>query len=131
MDVSLGAVKSDGSLSGRKHGLFLSEENILLVLGERALEESLGKSEMLNLRMSEGGVAKHTLSNRDIVSTKESFITGAASSLGTDIKGAANGFAFGRIEVIKTDGAGHFEIEYDCRETLKRENEKKSGINFL
>lgn len=108
MDVSLGAVKGDGSLSGRKHGLFLSEENILLVLGERALEESLGKSEMLNLRMSEGGVAKHTLGNRDVISTKESFITGAASSLGTDIKGAANGFAFRRIEVIKTDGAGHF-----------------------
>ena len=108
MDVSLGAVKSDGSLSGRKHGLFLSEENILLVLSEFVLEESLGKSEMLNLRMGESSIAKHTLGNRDIVSTKESFITGAASSLGTDIKGAANGFASGRIEVIKTDGAGHF-----------------------
>jgi hypothetical protein len=79
-----------------------------LVLGERALEESLGKSEMLNLRMSEGGVAKHTLSNRDVISTKESFITGAASSPGTDIKRAANGFAFGCIEVIETDRAGHF-----------------------
>jgi len=63
---------------------------------------------MLNLRMSEGGVAKHTLCNRDVISTKESFITGAASSLGTDIKGAANGLAFGSIEVIETDRAGHF-----------------------
>ena len=108
MDVSLGAVKSDGSLSGRKHGLFLSEENVLLVLSEFVLEESLGKSEMLNLRMSEGGVAKHALGNGDIVSTKESFITGAAGSLGTDVKGATNGFAFGRIEVIETDRAGHF-----------------------
>jgi len=44
MDVSLCTVKGDGSLSGRKHGLFLSEENILLVLSEFALEENLGKS---------------------------------------------------------------------------------------
>jgi len=58
--------------------------------------------------MSEGCVAKHTLGNGDIVSTKESFITGAAGSLGTDIKWAANGFAFGGIEVIETDRAGHF-----------------------
>lgn len=107
MDVSLSPVKGDGSLSGRKHGLFLSEENVLLVLSEFALEESLGESEMLNLIMSEGGVAKHALGNGDIVSTKESFITRAAGSLGTDVKRARNGFAFGGIEVIETDRAGH------------------------
>lgn len=108
MNVSLSPVKGDSSLSGRKHGLFLSEENVLLVFGEFALEESLGKSEMLNLRMSEGCVAKHTLRNRDIVSTKESLITGAASSLGTSIKGAADLLVIGRIEIIETNRAGHF-----------------------
>jgi len=108
MNVSLSPVKGDSSLSGRKHGLFLSEENVLLVLSEFALEESLGEPEMLNLRMSEGGVAKHALGNGDIVSTKESLITSAASSLGTDVKGAANGFAFGGIEIIETNRAGHF-----------------------
>jgi hypothetical protein len=30
------AVMGDGSLSGRKHGLFLCKENVLLVLGEIA-----------------------------------------------------------------------------------------------
>lgn len=107
IDVSLSAVKGDGSLSGRKHGLFLSEENILLMLGKRALEESLGKAEMLNLRMSEGSIAKHALSNRDVVSTKEGLITGAAGSLGTSVKRAANGLARRGIEAIETYGAGH------------------------
>lgn len=107
IDVSLCAVKGDGSLSGRKHGLFLSEENILLMLGKRVLEESLGKAEMLNLRMSEGSVAKHALSNRDVVSTKEGLITRAAGSLGTSVKRAGNGLACRRIEVVETDRAGH------------------------
>ena len=31
------AVMGDGSLCGREHGLFLGEENVLLVLGEVAL----------------------------------------------------------------------------------------------
>ena len=53
IDVSNESVMRDGSLSGRKHGLFLGKENVLLVLGEIASEKGLGKSEMLNLRMGE------------------------------------------------------------------------------
>ena len=41
------AVMRDGSLSGRKHGLFLCKEHVLLVLGEIAFKEGLGKTEML------------------------------------------------------------------------------------
>jgi hypothetical protein len=108
IDVVNKTVMSECSLCGRKHGLFLSEENVLLVFGEFALEESLGKSEMLNLRMSEGCVAKHTFWNRDIVSTKESLITSAASSLCTSVERAADWFAIGRIEIIETNRAGHF-----------------------
>lgn len=108
IDVVNKTVMSECSLCGRKHGLFLSEENVLLVFGEFALEESLGKSEMLNLRMSEGCVAKHTFWNRDIVSTKESLITSAASSLGTSVERAADWFAIGGIEIIETNRAGHF-----------------------
>jgi hypothetical protein len=97
----------DSSLCGGKHGLFLSEENILLVLGEIAVEKGLGKSEMLNLRMCEGSVAKDALCHGDVVATKERLITGAASTLGTGVEGAENGFAIGRIESITTDGTGH------------------------
>lgn len=131
MNVSLCAVNGDGGLSGRKHGLFLSVENILLMLCERALKESLGKSEMLNLRMSEGCVAKHALGNGDIVSTKERFITGAAGSLGADMKRASDGFAFGGIEVIETDRAGHScnrKRLYGITEERKCE---KNGIQFF
>ena len=49
IDAGNEAVMRDSSLCGGKHGLFLSEENILLVLGEIAVEKGLGKSEMLNL----------------------------------------------------------------------------------
>jgi hypothetical protein len=42
-------VMRDGSLSCREHGLFLCKENVLLVLGEIALKECLGKTEMLEL----------------------------------------------------------------------------------
>ena len=38
-------VMNDGGLSCRKHGLFLSKENVLLMLGEFASEEGLGKAE--------------------------------------------------------------------------------------
>lgn len=54
-------VMCDGSLSCRKHGLFLSEENVLLMLCEFASEEGLGKAEMLKLRMSELRVAENAL----------------------------------------------------------------------
>ena len=46
-------VMRNSSLRRREHGLFLSEENVLLVLGEIASEKGLGKSEMLNLGMGE------------------------------------------------------------------------------
>ena len=63
---------------------------------------------MLNLRMGKSSTAKHTLGNRNIVSTKESLITSAASSLGTTLKRATNGLAIGRIEIVETDRARHF-----------------------
>ena len=97
----------DSSLCSREHGLFLSEENVLLVLGEIASEKGLGKSEMLNLRMCEGSIAKDALGHGDAVATKESFTTSAASALGTSIERAYNGFAIGRIEWVTADGAGH------------------------
>lgn len=53
IDAGNEAVMRNSSLCGREHGLFLSEENILLVLCEVASEKGLGKSEMLNLRMCE------------------------------------------------------------------------------
>jgi hypothetical protein len=43
------AVMSGGDLCGRKHSLFLSEENVLLVLGEFALKERFSETETLNL----------------------------------------------------------------------------------
>jgi hypothetical protein len=49
VNVGNKAVMRDSSLCRRKHGLFLGEENILLVLCEIASEKGLGKSEMLNL----------------------------------------------------------------------------------
>ena len=42
-------VMRNGGLSGRKHGLFLGEENVLLMLGEFASEEGLCKTEVLKL----------------------------------------------------------------------------------
>ena len=107
VDVVNEAVVGDRSLCGGKHGLFLSEENILLVFGEIASEKGLGKSEMLNLRMCEGSIAKDALGHGDAVATKESFTTSAASALGTSIERAYNGFAIGRIEWVTADGAGH------------------------
>ena len=101
------AVMGDGSLCGREHGLFLGEENVLLVLCEVALQEGLGETEMLNLRMSELSVAEHALGYGDVIAAEECLIAGAACALGTGVKGAANGFACGSIERIKADGAGH------------------------
>ena len=57
--------------------------------------------------MCEGSITKHALCHGDVVATKESLITGAASVLGTSIERAYNGFAIGRIEWITADGAGH------------------------
>jgi hypothetical protein len=74
-------VMRDGSLSCRKHGLFLCEENVLLVLGEIALKECLGETEMLKLRMGEMSVAEHALGNGDIVATEECLVAGAACGL--------------------------------------------------
>jgi hypothetical protein len=62
-------VMSDGSLCGRKHGLFLGEENVLLVLCELSLKKCLGESEVLKLRMSELRVAEHALRNSDVFAT--------------------------------------------------------------
>ena len=97
-------VMRDGSLSGRKHGLFLGKENVLLVLGEFALEERLGKAEVLNMRVRELSVAEHALGNSDVFATEESLVAGAAGSLGTGIKRAGDGFAVGGIEAVTADG---------------------------
>lgn len=107
IDVINEPVMGNSSLCGREHGLFLSEENVLLVLGELTVEKGLGKSEMLNLRMCERSVAKDALGHGDVVATEERFITSAASALGTSVERAKNGFAIGRIERIKADGTGH------------------------
>ena len=97
-------VMSDGSLCGRKHGLFLGKENVLLVLCEFALEERLGEAEVLNLRMCELSVAEHALGNSDVFATEESLVAGAAGGLGTGIKRAGDGFAVGGIEAVTADG---------------------------
>lgn len=106
-------VMRDGSLSGRKHGLFLGKENVLLVLCEFALEERLGEAEVLKKRMRELRVAKHALWNGDVFATEECLVTGAAGGLGTGIKGAGNGFAVGGIEAVTAYGTifgRHFVI---------------------
>ena len=90
-------VMRDSGLSGRKHGLFLGEENVLLTLGELSSEEGLGKAEMLKLRMGELRVAKEALGDRNIIPTEESLVTGSAGGLGTGIKRASDGFAIGGI----------------------------------
>ncbi len=82
------SVMSDGSLSSRKHGLFLGEENVLLVPSELSLKKCLGESEVLKLRMSELCVAEHALRNSDVFATKERLVAGAAGSLGTGMKRA-------------------------------------------
>ena len=113
INVLYETIMSYGSLSGRKHGLFLGKENVLLVLGKFALEERLGKTEVLQLRMRELGVAKHALWNGDVFATEECLVTGAAGGLGTGIKGAGNGFAVGGIEAVTTDGTS-------CRHSGKK-----------
>ena len=95
---------SDGSLCGRKHGLFLGKENVLLVLCEFALEERLGEAEVLKMRMGELRVAKHALGNSDVFATEEILVAGAAGGLGTGIKRAGDGFAVGGIEAVTADG---------------------------
>lgn len=75
-------VMSYGGLSGRKHGLFLSEKNVLLMFGEIAGEESLSESKKWNLRMSELCVAENALGNRDIIATEESLVARSAGGLG-------------------------------------------------
>lgn len=67
-------VMRDDSLSGRKHGLFLGEENVLLVLGELASEERLGETEVLKHGMSELRVAEEALGNRHIISAEEGLV---------------------------------------------------------
>jgi len=99
-------VMNDGSLSSRKHGLFLGKENVLLMLGEFASEEGLGKAEVLKLRMSELSGAEEALGNRYIIATEEGLVAGAAGGLGTGIQRAANWFAIGGIEAVKADGTG-------------------------
>lgn len=98
-------VMRDGGLCCRKHGLFLSEENILLVLSEVALEKELGESEVLKLRMSEVSVAEDALGNSDIIAAEEGLI--ACSACGFSARRAPDLFAIGSIEVVGTDVAGH------------------------
>ncbi len=74
VNVSDELVMSDGSLSGRKHGLFLCEENVLLMLGELASEERLSETEVLKHGMSELSAAEHALGNRHIIPTEESLV---------------------------------------------------------
>jgi hypothetical protein len=57
--------------------------------------------------MCEGSIAKDALGNGNVVATKERFITCAAGGPGTGVERAYNWFAFGCIESITTDGAGH------------------------
>lgn len=108
LDLSINVVDEsvvrDGNLSSRKHGLFLGEENVLLVPCELSLKKCLGKSEVLKLRMSELSVAEDALWNSDVFATEESLVAGAAGSLGTGIKGARDGFVVGGIEAVTADG---------------------------
>lgn len=97
-------VMNDERLSGRKHGLFLGEENVLLMLGEFALKKGLGEAEVLQLRMRELRVAEEALWNRYTISAQKGLIAGTAGSLGTGIKRATNRFAIGGIEAVKADG---------------------------
>jgi hypothetical protein len=83
----------------------LSEENILLVLSEVALEKELGESEVLKLRMSEVSVAEDALGNSDIIAAEEGLI--ACSACGFSARRAPDLFAIGSIEVVGTDVAGH------------------------
>ena len=99
-------VMNDGSLCGRKHGLFLGKENVLLMLGELASEEGLGKAEVLKLRLGELSAAEEALCNRNIIPTQEGLVAGSACGLGTGVQRAANGFAIGGIEAVATDGTG-------------------------
>lgn len=97
---------NDGGLCGRKHGLFLGEENVLLMLCEFASEEGFGKTEMLKLRMSELCVAEHALWNRHIVATEEGLVAFAAGCFVARMKVAANRFVIVCIEALKADGTG-------------------------
>lgn len=97
----------DGGLCCRKHGLFLSEENILLVLGEVAFKKELGETDVLKLRMSEVSVAEDALWGGDVVGAKESLIAGSACGFSARLNGANDLFAIGSIEVVGTDVAGH------------------------
>jgi hypothetical protein len=90
-------VVSNSGLSSRKHGLFLREENVLLMLGKFASEEGLGETEVLKLRMSELCVTEEAFGNADIIATEEGLVAGAAGSLGAGFKGAANWLAIGGI----------------------------------
>ena len=67
-------VMNDGGLCSRKHGLFLGKENVLLMLGELASEEGLGKAEVLKLRLGELSAAEEALCNRNIISTQEGLV---------------------------------------------------------
>ncbi len=56
--------------------------------------------------MCELSGAEHALWNGDIIAAEECLVAGAAGTLGTGVNRAANGFACGCIERIKTAGAG-------------------------
>lgn len=128
------SVVSDGNLSSRKHGLFLGEENILLVLGELAKKKRLGKSEVLKLRMSELSVAEHALRNSDVFATEESLVAGAAGSLGTGMKRAGDGFVVGGIEAVTAYNASGRHVYYNSysgKEALIKERWRRKEINFF
>lgn len=128
------SVVSDGNLSSRKHGLFLGEENVLLVLGELAKKKRLGKSEVLKLRMSELSVAEHALGNSDVFATEESLVAGAAGSLGTGMKRAGDGFVVGGIEAVTAYNACGRHVYYNSyseKEALIKERWRRKEINFF
>jgi hypothetical protein len=94
------------------------------------LKEGLSETDVLNLRMCEGGVAEHALWNGNVIAAEESFVASSASFLGTDIKRAGNGFAIGGIECVSTDGTSRIgHIDLYLIESLKEddpERKKKS-----
>jgi hypothetical protein len=95
----------DGGLCCRKHGLFLSEENILLMFSEFALKKEFSEADVLNLRMSEVSVTEDALWSGDVVGTKECLVASSAS--GFSAVRAGDRFARRCIEIVGTYIAGH------------------------
>lgn len=58
--------------------------------------------------MSELSVAEHALWYGDVIAAEECLVAGAAGGLGAGVKGAVNGFACGRVEIVKAYSACHY-----------------------